>query len=292
MVKTIFKLLLATVLFTVLFTVANAVLPFSQGFKELGSSGGNPTDLLFLLLTCAWTCFAIYFVVRHASGSGIKLFLTVSLVIFFVQYFMTQIETWFFGGAFTALTKPDILLLMLAGLFPTFGASALLVKFFQNKNAVPVDTAIYKTDSKDLFIRLGVIGVIYLCVYMLFGYFVAWQFESLRLFYTGSAEQPGFWGQLANNMRTSPIIYPFQIFRGILFGAAIIPIRNMVTKNKLVFVVSVCLIYLCAGIVLLIPQPLFPDTVRLAHLLEMSTSMLLFGIIVGNIMWGKKRNEK
>jgi len=121
---------------------------------------------------------------------------------------------------------------------------------------------------------------------MIFGYFVAWQFEELRLFYTGSIEKLSFFGQMANIAKTNPITFPFQILRGILFGAAVIPIINMI-KNKSVFIINVCLIYLCTAIVLIIPNVLFPDIVRIAHLIEMFSSMLLFGIIAGIIMWKK-----
>jgi len=280
MTKTFFKLLLATVLFTILSILANALLPFSQGFKELGSSG-NPFALLFLFITGAWTCFSIFFVIKHTNYSGKILFLNLLLVFFFVQYFMTQIETLFFGHAFIAISKIDIVLIMLAGLFPLLGATALLVKFFQKKNTVYEKV---KINIKNTLIKLGIIGVIYLCVYMLFGYFVAWQFEELRIFYSGSAEKLSFWGQLANNIKTNPIIIPFQILRGILFAAAIIPIRRMINK-KSTFIISVCLIYLCTAVVLIIPNVLFPDAVRIAHLIEMTSSMLLFGIIVGNILW-------
>jgi len=280
MAKTIFKLLLAAILYLILFIVSTALLPFSQGFKELGSSG-NPMALLFLFISGAWTCFTIFFVIKHTDYSGKNLFLNLLFVLFFVQYFMTQIETLFFGHAFTVLTKLDIILLMLAGLFPLLVATALLVKFFQNKNAVYEKE---KINIKDIIIKLGIIGIIYLCVYMIFGYFVAWQFEELRIFYSGSGEKLSFWGQLANNIKTNPIIIPFQILRGILFGIAIIPIKNMVSKNKMIFIISVCLIYLCTAVVLIIPNVLFPDMVRIAHLIEMSTSMLLFGIIVGNIL--------
>jgi len=286
MIKTFFKLLLATVLFTILFTVANALLPFSQGFKELGSSR-DPIALLFLFISSAWTCFTIYFVIMHTDYSGKYLFLNLLFVIFFVQYFMTQIETLFFGHAF-ALSKPDIILLMIAGLFPLLGVTALLVKFFQNKNTVYEKG---KVNIRDILVKLGIIGVIYLCVYMIFGYFVAWQFEELRIFYSGSSEKLSFWGKIVNNIKTNPVIFPFQIFRGILFGIAIIPIKNMVSKNKMAFITSVCLIYLCAAVVLLIPNALFPDMVRIAHLIEMSSSMLLFGIIVGNILYESRKTS-
>ena len=288
MVKTIFKFLLATVLFSVLFMAANAILPFSQGFKELGSSG-DPMALLFLLVSSAWTCFAIYFVIKHTEYYGKKLFINLLFVLFFIQYFMTQIETLFFGGAFTGITKLDIILIMFAGLFPLLGAIALLVKFFQNKNAM-CETV--KINVKDITVKLGIIGIIYLCVYMVFGYFVAWQFEELRLFYTGSTEKLSFWGQMANNIKTNPMIIPFQIIRGILFGLAVIPVKNMVNKNKTVFIISVCLIYLCTAVVLIIPNALFPDMVRIAHLIEMSSSMLLFGIIVGYMLFENNTRKK
>ena len=287
MIKTIFKFFLAAVLFSVLFMVVNALLPFSQSFKELGSSG-DLMSLLFLFVSSAWTCFAIYFVVKHTEYYGKKLFINLLFVLFFIQYFMTQIETLFFGNAFTIITKLDIILIMFTGLFPLSGAIALLVKFFQNKNAI-CETV--KINIKDITMKLGIIGIIYLCVYMVFGYFVAWQFEELRLFYTSSTEKLSFWGQMANNLKTNPIILPFQIIRGILFGLAILPIKNMVNRNKIVFIISVCLIYLCTAIVLIIPNVLFPDIVRIAHLIEMSSSMLFFGIIVGYILYGKNTEK-
>jgi len=288
MAKTFFKLLLAVVLYLILFIAANALMPFSQGFKELGSSG-DQTALFFLLISGAWTCYAMFFVIRHTDCSGKFLFFNLLFVLFFVQYFMTQIETLFFGYAFTILTKLDVILLMLAGIFPLSGTSALLVKFFQNKNAVSEKERI---NIKKILIKLGVIGVIYLFIYMIFGYFVAWQFEELRIFYSGSSVKLSFLEQMVNNIKTKPIIIPFQILRGILFGITIIPIKSMINKNKIVFIISVCLIYLCAAVVLIIPNALFPDKVRIAHLIEMGSSMLLFGIIVGNIFREPLKSSK
>jgi len=284
MVKTYFKLFLCAVLLSILFMITNILLPFSQGLKELNSSG-SLIALLFLFINSAWTCITVFYVIKHTDYTGEKLFFNLLFVIFFIQYFMTQIETLFFGHAFTALTKLDIILLMLAGFIPLLGAIALLVKFFQNKN-----TELQKREKiniKNILIKLGITGVIYLCMYMLFGYFVAWQFKELRLFYSGSVEKLSFWGQMANNIKTNPTIIPFQILRGILFGIAVIPIRCMINK-KSVFIISVCLIYLCTAVILIIPNALFPDMVRIAHLIEMFSSMLLFGIIVGNVLWNDK----
>jgi hypothetical protein len=287
MIKTFFKLLLATTVYTVLFMAANGIALYTLQFKELGASSG-PMALFYLFISSAWVCFTIYFLIKHSHYSGKRLFANIVCIMFFIQFFMTQIETLFFGNAFTALSTMDIILIMLAGLPPLLGATAIEVRFFQNKTA---DYEQNKINIKDTLIKLGIIGVIYLCVYMLFGYFVAWQFEELRLFYTGSNEKLSFWGQMTNNIRTNPIIIPFQIVRGILFGAAIVFVKRMLKTNKIVFIISVCLIYLCVAVSLIIPNVLFPDTVRIAHLIELTTSMLLFGIIVGHILWDNERKK-
>jgi hypothetical protein len=203
---------------------------------------------------------------------------------------MTQIETLFFGGAFPILTKADVVLIMISNLIPLIAVLPLEIRFFQNRSAESEEmTQRTIFDKKSLIIRLGIIGIIYLCVYMLFGYFVAWQFEALRVFYSGSAEKLSFWEKMIDNLRNDAGIIPFQIVRGILFALFALPLINLLAKNKLICIVGICLVYLSTAVLLLIPNPLFPDTVRIAHLIEMTTSMLLFGIIAGNMLWGVKR---
>jgi hypothetical protein len=268
-----------------MFVLANALMPFSAGFRELGASEAGGMGLLFVLINSAWICFTTYYIIRHTRYSGKKLFFYLLFIMFFVQCFMTQIETLFFGHAFPVLTKTDIVLIMLAGLLPLLVTIPLQMKFFKNKDT---EVKQININIKSFILKLCVIGVIYLFVYFIFGYFVAWQFEELRIFYTSSAEKLSFFGQLLNEFKTNPVIFPFQILRGILFGFFVLPLVNMITKSKLVFITSICLVYLCTAIVLIIPNVLFPDIVRIGHLIEMVSSMLLFGMIVGNILWKEK----
>ncbi|MCL2764556.1 MAG: hypothetical protein FWD40_04680 [Treponema sp.] len=292
MIKTIFKLVLLIGIHALIFMIGNSVMPFSPGFKELGTSS-DPMGLLFLLINSGWACFTIYFIIRHTHYRGRQLFFNLLFIMFFVQCFMTQIETLFFGNAFPVLTKIDIILIMLASLLPLLAVIPLTMKLFiTSKEVKDENTGVIKQpflDIKCMFIRFGIIGVIYLFVYMIFGYFIAWQFEELRIFYTGSSEKLGFFGQLLNNLLTNPVIYPFQIIRGILFSLFIFPLVKMVNKNKTVFITSVGLVYLSTAVLLIIPNVLFPDMVRYGHLIEMTSSMLLFGIIAGNIMWRNKK---
>ena len=274
------KMLLCVILYTVVFTIANAVMPFSQGFKELGASE-NPMTLLFMLVIAALVCFTIYFVIRNTHFNKKKLFMNIVFVMFFVQIFMAQIETLLFGHAFPVLTKLDVVLIMLAGLLPLLATVPVMIKFFHNKDVM---TERMEMNIKSLPVKLGIIGIIYMCIYMIFGYFVAWQFEELRIFYSGSPEKLSFWKQVFSN---DPIIFPFQILRGVLFAIFVMPLKNMISTRK-TFVISVCLVYVYLGIVLILPNVLFPDMVRMGHLLEMTSSMILFGIIVGNILFEEK----
>ena len=277
MLKTFLKLSLSVVVYTIVFISANAIMPFSRGVKELGASE-DPLNMVFLLITSGWVCFTIYYIIRHAQLNGMKLYITTVLVMFLVQIFMAQIETLFFGDAFPALTALDVILIMTVGLITLSATVALMVKLFRNKNVTVEKKEInIKTGIK----KLGIIGLLYPCVYFVFGYFVAWQFEDLRILYSGSPEKLGFFSHLAS---LNPVIYSFQILRGILFGLFVIPLMKMV-KTKKVFVISTCLVYLYLGVVFLTPNALFPGMARIGHLLEMTSSMLVFGIIVGYILW-------
>ena len=282
-IKLILKLSLCTIVYAIVFILASAVLPFSQGFRGL-KAPDNQWSMLLLMLNAAWVCFSVYYIIRHSRLKGTKLFLNALLVVFGVQSFMMQIETIYFAYAFPALTRLDFFLIMLQGLPPLLAIVPISVKFFQNKNPDAGLPELYGTEHvKNILIKLGIIGVVYTCVYMTFGYFVAWQFEELRIFYSGLPKKLSFAGQLANNMKNDPMIYPFQILRGILFGAFILPLKFTMANRK-TFRISVCLVYLCTAMLLIIPNPLFPDAVRIAHLIEMSSSMLLLGIIVGAIL--------
>lgn len=282
MIKTFFKLLLCTIVFTIGIMIAYMALPFSEDLREVRTSEGLMT-LLLTLVKNGWVCFVIYFIIRHTKFNCVKLFVNLLLIMFPVLFIMGQIELLFFINAFPSMVKLDVLFFMLCGLVPLLITIPLLMKFFQNKNTV--DETI-KIELKSILVKLGIIGIIYCFIYYIFGLLIAWQFEEIRIFYSNSSI---FFQQKFH--KYSLLLFPFQILRGILFGIFIIPLKSMITKNKKVFIMNVCTVYLSMGFMLLSPNALFPDMVRYAQLIEMTSSMLLFGIVVGNIMWGNKKQK-
>ena len=288
MVKKIFQFLLCLAVYMVVFMAVNAALPYSRGFSELKASGGNSLSLLFMLINSAWICFTMYFITAHASVNGSRLFLNLVIVVFAISSFIAQIETFVFGTVFPVLTKPDILLIMLSSLLSIAAAGFLTVLFFQDKNAGGYE---WEFSIKTILKKLGITGLIYPCLYFLFGYFIAWRFEELRLFYSGSAADDIANSYAATILNSQALLFVFQIFRGLLFGVFVLPLRKMI-KSKNAFIISVCLVYLCTAVQLVIPNVLFPDMVRYAHLIEMTSSMLLFGLITGFVMWGSDTAKK
>ncbi len=278
--KKIFKMMLVIFVYSLMFMLSNALMPYSEAFKAMNAQP-DPMSAIYMFVNSVYVCSAIYYVMKHSKLRGLKLIFSVIAVFFFIHSFMTQIETLFFGHAFSVLTTADIVFIMIAGIIPTAVAVLLIYKLFGfESNEVHIKSDV---NIKQLIIKIALLSIIYMCVYFFFGYFVAWQFEALRIFYSGSAEKLGFAAQLMNNLNNNPVIYPFQILRGVLFVLGILPLY-FIMDNKKSFIASVCLVFLCTAIVLIIPNVLFPDTVRIAHLLEMSSSMLLFGLITGYVL--------
>jgi hypothetical protein len=256
--------------------VASAVMPYSQSFKEMGSSE-SPFVMLFIMIYGVFVCLTIYFIIRHAHSNGTKLFLNIIFVMFFVQSFMTHIESLFINGPFYTLTKLDVFLVMLSGLFPLIAVTPLLIKFFQIKDRLLIKN---KINVKILFVKLCIIGILYLCSYILFGFIVTWLFEKFQTHYGES---------IANT--PNAYLYAFiQILRGILYGVFIIPLKNII-KAKREFILSVCMVYLCTSVQLIIPNEFIPNHLRVAYFIEMTGAMLLFGILVGNIIWWDKKQK-
>ena len=187
-----------------------------------------------------------------------------------------------FGSAFTALSKIDLLIMMLSELLIIPTATLLSIKFFGNDESVRKDEQFHVLA---LIPRIAILGIIYMTLYILFGYFVLWQFEEARIFYEylGNTESFTFIGSL---MIIPPFTYFFQFIRGIMFSSFLIPLLFMLHgKGRKIFITAVWLIYLTTTVPLIIPNPLFPDIVRWAHLIEMVSSMSLFGIITGLILY-------
>ena len=127
--------------------------------------------------------------------------------------------------------------------------------------------------------KLAVIAVIYLLLYNLFGYFVAWQNPNLTAMYGNGANKEVF--DFAK-------LIPLQLGRGVLWTLFAMPVIRMSKGNAWQIALLVgLLLALPMNMGHVMPNPFMPDpSVRLSHFIETSTSNFIFGVFLTQlILW-------
>ena len=122
----------------------------------------------------------------------------------------------------------------------------------------------------------------------LFGYFVAWQWEATRLFYSDTAEIKPFFTHFADLfLREDPFIILFQLLRGALWtGLALLIVRMIIAKRwEASLAVALNFSLLLAVPLIMFPNPYMPPMVAQSHFVELMTSMVLFGGVAGWVLW-------
>ena len=200
---------------------------------------------------------------------------------FGAQAFQTQIETGYFISAFPLLQNNFgvyILILrgFLASLIFTFIA-VLLVGGFRSRPRPETRFTVHTEQA----VRTGAwLAAVYVVLYMLFGYYVAWQSQQVRLFYGGPAQLNSLINQWAVTLMGKPELPVFQYFRGVLWILCLIPLFRGFSGRRveLVVISALALAYL-PTVQLAFPNPLMPAAVSLAHFWEVSISTGAFGAL-------------
>jgi hypothetical protein len=233
------------------------------------------------------------FIILRSPWYGLKLIGAVFLVQFGVETFMAQIETLYFNRA-VQMSAAQLFAIVAAGALRALIFAPLAVLIFSKlkKPDQPEEEPV-AAFSSDFGKRFLAVTLIYVLIYFLFGYFVAWQWEETRLYYSGSTAIKPFLVHFRDLFFSEdPLILPFQILRGALWTLlAIVIIRMMKAKRwekslTVAFTFAV-LFSLPLG---LFPNPIMPPPVARSHFIEISTSMLLFGGIAGWILAGNERS--
>lgn len=219
------------------------------------------------------------------------MWLQLFLLFFGVQTFMMQIETAYFinGVSPNGASHPafpllqgnfQVYLLFLHGLVTALIFTllvVLLVGGFSRRTAPQTQFTV----SADHAVKAGAwLAAIYIILYMVFGYYVAWQSEAVRLFYSGSSELQSVWNQWAGTLMVKPELPVFQYFRGVLWIVCLIPLfKGFAGKRSELIVLSGLALAYLTTVELAFPNPLMPASVSLAHFWEVSISMLIFGAL-------------
>ena len=269
---TVFRLIGLTMLHLVLFVVVAGV--FSVGDAEAGQ--GGETAVIGLLLAFLLETAVLSLLITQARWAGWRLAGAIFVLLYGIKTVMAQMETAVFLSQ-THLTPETVSRLFLIGLLVAL-PFALVSVLLWGKWRTPSHLASLQPPRWQLWAALA---GLYLLLYFIFGYAIAWQNPAVRVYYGGQD-----WGSFGQHMlfvlRDTPWLIPFQFVRGFLWLGFIWLLLQMLSGSRwsVALLVGITLAVLMNA-QLLITNPYMPETVRLAHLLETAPSNFLFGVVAG-----------
>lgn len=264
-------------IYAVCFIVPSLVFPITPEMARASAPMAGyelPLNLLFMVVVTV-------LLVKNSKWSGWKLTGVLWLTLWGLQTFMTQIETWYFIESFPLITPAEMLRLFIRNaltLLIFVPAAVWIAGGFKKKETAFRMPSIH---LPGVLIALPLLGAAYLFLYLLAGYYIAWQFEATRAFYTPAlGAVPGFFEQWGNTMKSHPSLLAFQVFRGMLWALLGYPlIASLKGKLPSRMALGYVLFGLVPTVQLIFPNPLMPSGVRFAHFIEVFLSTGTFGVL-------------
>ncbi len=262
--------LMFTLKFTGLFAFYLIITMLSEALYpsavEVEPSPGAIGALLTQLLI---NCLAIAYLTNRLELSGWKRIAATTLVVYGIQLFMTQMETWIFREAFPTMGQSELLRIFIMGFVVIFTASTFATLLWKKKTAT-----IYKAENHSMLhgwgYKIPILSVVYMSLYFFFGTYIAFQSETLREFYETSV----------NNIDPNGLII-IQIFRGALWVLFCLPLVLWLKGSRTEKVIATALFMgLLPTILLFFPNPFMPFEIRMYHFVEVSISNGIFGALV------------
>ena len=281
-VRWFLRFILLIVLFLVIFMVGSLAVAGVMPDQSL-SEPGLVSPISGLLIVVLANVLIICALILTSRWGGWKLALSLALAYYGAVTFLMQIETWYFLSAITV--GPELLpLLFLMGIPPAFIFIPLAVWILGKWRASeePSHHPALVMPLKQWVWKLAVIAVVYLILYWIAGYFIAWSNPELRAFYGHPGEAEPFFAHTLNTLRNDPLLFPFQILRALLWVACALPIiRGSKVKPWWTAVLVGLLFSVPQNIGHILANPLIPyASVRLSHVIETASSTFVFGLIV------------
>jgi hypothetical protein len=280
------RFLAVTILYFGTFAVVSGALLANVSPQPAPAEAG--TTLLALFVVSLVNAAVLSYVILRSRWTGWKLVVAIFFVFYGVGTLMPQIETAFF---ITSLPPGMLTRLFLAGAIMSAVFSPLAVLILgKARNRADGTTGISwpRMSGRAWVTKLLLIIVLYVVIYFTFGYFIAWRSAAVRAYYGGS--DPGsFIAQITSVLRDQPSLFVLQVVRALLWTAIALPVMRMMKGKWWEAALAVALLFAVTSSQLLLPNPLMPYEVRMAHLLETATSNFLFGWLVVVILRVTKR---
>lgn len=282
---------------TLLWFVA-ALLPRSAAYAEAAGPFVMPTVGLLMLLAVA-VVFAAACAVAFggARKGGVPFIAMLALTACGAQWLAPLLRQLLLGETTGVMTTGDTLFELLAGCGATILALVLAMLLYKtpDKAAFPggkaPPEAKYKLGVLGLVIRLLVLPLIFFLLYYLLWYFLFWRVDAAREFF-GRAEKLNFMGEVIAILVDRGKEAAVTLLVGLAYALISLPLLFQMQGKRVLYIAANTLLYLTAALRYLIPSPIMPDAVRMAHLPETGLLLLLYGIIAGLLLHTAFRKQE
>jgi len=275
------RILSATIILAIIWIIslqiANVIVPSQLDSAEVP----EVTFFIKFLLVCFIHILILYITIQKSSWVGLRLSVVIFILIFVIQYFLSMIEAVWFNESLN-MPASGIQSILISGLILSFIFSPIIVLIsgkFRRRNHEQ-DWASSSLKVRDLIWKSAILTiVIYPSLYFLAGYFIAWQSEAVRMFYTGSTEMNTFGSIMIDNFKSG--LYGFQILRGLIWIGLAIPLYVMIKGLYWQKGILIGLLFaLLMNVQHLLPNPYFPDEVSKIHFIETVSSNFIWGFVI------------
>ena len=279
--RTIISLFLHSLALTVFWVMA-AVLSNNLFDIELPPTSDPLGSLALMWVCCLLEVIVLHFYIVTIPWNRGARFVIIWLVLFLLQFGLTQVEVWFYVDP-QIISHRMVLSTVAAGFIMSMLYTTLITFTYPLTSPSSPSNSESHTKSWLFILTLGIL--IYPAIYFTAGYFIAWQWEVIRTYYTGQTDLLSFGQVMWANFKSGA--YGLQAFRGIIWTLLSLWIlRSMVTNSWLYKGIIMGLLFaIIMNAQHLIPNPLMPDDVRAIHALETSVSNFVWGFIIV-WLWG------
>jgi len=275
--KTFFRYLLKLSVFTLtVWSFISGLLQGLLGYIDPATFGPEQAlaPILPLFLTCLLNAGVVLWMTKRTSLTERKLGALIFAVVFGVMFFLPQIETVYFNSA---LQVP--LGVIGATLVSGIGVglvSAKIAMQFQQEGQAPIGSAPLR--ARYTAGKIVALAVLYVVLYFVFGYYIAWQSPAVRVFYNGSRSLVPFWAHLKQQ---AVGLFVLQFARGVLWALLgyllVVNLPLASTRERIVIVGLALSVGLAFPV--LVPNPYMPWAVRRVHFIELLVENFVFGAV-------------
>ena len=280
--------------FLLLWLVLTIVMLFTWSFGFVGGnmitntsppSGGDPIlAFYFFAGVCVFNSFllsVLFWLTR--TYSGISKTIGLFGFCFIIQFVLMQMESFFFGEGI-GIQNPQVASIIIAGFIMCTATVLVGVAIVSKMSTEPKQQFTLVVNEWRPFVLpfLLLSCIVYPLIYLTFGYYIAWQNENLRIFYTKSSEMTSFFHQGAGSFADG--LYFFQILRAAIWVISTIPLVIMLRHVKGYYLLVGLFTSLLPATQLFIPNPYMPQEIAMIHFAETASSNFIWGAVIAIVV--------